>query len=195
VSWPDLHPPYGTIVADPPWRYRRSGVAKSRYYGGHRGMAAEDHYATMTTAEIAALPVAELAAPDAHCYLWATAPRLFGDRYGDGPGPVDVLRAWGFAYVTTLVWHKQGAPGLGFYWRVDAEFCLFGVRGRAPIPAALRRSNVIAAPRAGHSVKPAAVADAVEVVSPGPYVELFARQPRLGWDSWGWGRAPVEVAG
>jgi N6-adenosine-specific RNA methylase IME4 len=42
-------------------------------------------------------------------------------------------------------------------------------------------------PRGTHSEKPPAFLDLVEQVSPGPYVELFARQPRLGWDSWGHG--------
>lgn len=184
----DLHPPYGTIAADPPWRYRINGERKSRYAGGGRGKSAEDYYSTMTTEDIAAMPVGDLAADAAHLYLWATAPRLFGDRYGNGPGPVDVMRAWGFDYVTTLVWHKTGAPGLGWYWRIDTEFVLFGIRGQCGIPAELRRSNHFAAKRpGGHSQKPPSVLDAIEVVSPGPYLELFSREPRLGWDSWGHG--------
>lgn len=184
----DLNPPYGCLVADPPWRYRINGQRKTRYAGGGRGKAAEDYYSTMTTEDIAAMPVAELAADNAHLYLWATAPRLFGDRYGHGPGPVDVMRAWGFDYVTTLVWHKTGAPGLGWYWRVDTEFVLFGIRGTCPIPVDRRRSNHFDLARpGGHSEKPPAVLDAIEAASPGPYLELFARQPRLGWDGWGLG--------
>ncbi len=179
----DLHPPYGTLCADPPWRYRRS---------------AEDYYSTMTTEDIVAMPVADLAADNAHLYLWATAPRLFGDRYGKGPGPADVMRAWGFDYITTLVWHKTGAPGMGWYWRIDTEFVLFGTRGDCGIPAELRRSNHFAANRpGGHSQKPPSLMDAIERVSPGPYLELFSREPRLGWTAWGHGyeldEADVDV--
>jgi N6-adenosine-specific RNA methylase IME4 len=64
-------------------------------------------------------------------------------------------------------------------------------RPDVPPPPPIVRSRIDTTwwtwPRGGHSVKPAAFLDIVEQVSPGPYVELFARQPRLGWDSWGYG--------
>jgi N6-adenosine-specific RNA methylase IME4 len=40
-------------------------------------------------------------------------------------------------------------------------------------------------PRGAHSAKPEAFIDMVEQVSPPPYIELFARRHRLGWDVWG----------
>mgnify|MGYP000110724177 FL=1 len=164
--------PYGTIVADPPWSYQRSGVQG----------AADDEYSTLTGDDIAALPVEQLAADDAHLYMWVTTPKLW-----DSPNPAEIAEAWGFTYKTMLTWVKGERSGLGWYYRVDTEHCIFATRGRAPIPGALRESNVLWSPRARHSAKPQAFADLVEKVSPGPYVELFARAPRLGWDHWGHG--------
>lgn len=181
--WTDLTPPYGTIVADPPWRYRKSKQQKGTV---HSRTLVSDLYDTLSMRELAELPVAELAAPNAHIYLWVTVPRLFGERDDrDGFGPFQILHAWGFRYATMLTWHKQGAPGMGSYFRIDTEHCLFGVRGRAPIEPKLRQRNVIVASRGKHSEKPAALHEIAEQVSPGPRVELFARQRRPGWDAWG----------
>jgi N6-adenosine-specific RNA methylase IME4 len=76
---------------------------------------------------------------------------------------------------------------MGFYFRGETEHVLFGVRGKLPIPPDRRLKNVFTAPKTGHSRKPTHFFDLVERVSPGPYVELFSRDPRLGWDSWGHG--------
>jgi N6-adenosine-specific RNA methylase IME4 len=176
---------YRTIVADPPWFYTRSTGL-----GGRR--AAADNYPTMANAEIAALPVAEMADESAHLYLWVTNPRLFREA-GDECGPRDIMAAWGFRYVTMLTWHKLGAPGMGWYFRGDTEHVLFGVRGAAPIPPASRLSNHFAAHRQEHSAKPDRFYEMVERVSPGPYLEMFARRRRYGWDVWG-NEAPVEAA-
>lgn len=179
MTWEGLTPPYSTIVADPPWRYERSGVQGS----------VDEQYSTLSGPEIAALPVAELAAPDAHLYLWVTVPKLW-----DSPNPAEICEAWGFTYKTMLTWVKGEKVGLGWYHRVDTEHCVFATRGSAPIPGPLRQSNVLWAARARHSAKPKAFGDLVEQVSPGPYVELFARAPRLGWDSWGKGYEIGEAA-
>jgi N6-adenosine-specific RNA methylase IME4 len=184
--WGGLNPPYATIAADPPWKYRQSTriISTART---HLPVAAAN-YSTLPVDAVAAFPVADLAAPDAYLFLWATTPLLFGDRTRPAqPAPVDVLEAWGFRYVTMLTWVKRGTLGMGFHFRVDTEHVLVGVRGAAQIPAELRVSNVLVAPKHGHSVKPPALLDVVERVCPGPYVELFARQPRFGWDSWGLG--------
>jgi len=190
LAWKGLSPPYGTIVADPPWRYRTSkqeeGVVHSR-------TLVSDLYDTLSMRELAALPVADLAAPDAHLYLWVTVPRLFGERDSeDGFGPFHILRAWGFRYVTMLTWHKTGAPGMGSYYRIDTEHCLFGVRGHAPIPPSNRPRNFFEAPRGRHSEKPATLLELAERVSPGPRLELFARRRRPGWDAWGNQLDPAE---
>lgn len=182
-KWNGLKPPYGTIVADPPWAYRKSkqavGVTHSR-------QMVSDLYDTMTMRQIAALPVGDLAAADAHLYMWVTVPRLFGDR-GDeeGFGPFQIMQAWGFRYITMLTWHKVGAPGMGSYFRIDTEHCLFGVKGHAPIPPGKRLRNLISAARGKHSQKPDQLLEMAEKVSPGRRLELFARRRREGWDSWG----------
>lgn len=181
-----LTPPYTTIVADPPWRYDNTRGTQTRARRGRRAVTAADNYSTMSNAEIASLPVAELADAKAHLYLWVTNPRMFRGRF-ESIGPIDIVEAWGFTYVTTLTWVKTGPPGMGFYFRGHTEHALFCTRGKLGIPADARESNVVVAPRRGHSEKPPAFYDLVERVSPGPYIEMFCRSPRLGWDSWGLG--------
>lgn len=185
-----LAPPYSTITADPPWMYQRNPGARS---GGVPNVSmAEAQYPTMTNEEVMALPVGSIAADAAHLYLWVTNPTLFGGRFSRAT-PRDIVEAWGFRYVTLLTWVKTnkdggvGGGGMGWYFRGHTEHVVFAVRGGLGVPAWLREPNVFEAPRNGHSAKPAAFYDLVERVSPGPYVELFARQPRLGWDSHGWG--------
>ena len=173
---------YRTIVADPPWQYVKDKLA------ARNKMArwSEAYYPTMTMREIAELPVANLAADKAHLYLWITNPRLYGDRNDFSFNPAQLMKAWGFEYRTTLTWVKQGAPGMGNYFRVNTEHVLFGIRGSCQIEPSNRRSNVIVAPRGSkHSAKPESFLDLVEQVSPGPYLELFARRNRFGWDTWG----------
>ena len=179
--WADLNPPYNTIVADPPWRYNKT--AGEQHTRSGRGRSAERHYGTMTPEELVALPVANLAADVAHLYLWVTNPKL---RLG-----FDVMEAWGFNYRTALTWVKtsaNGAPirgGLGWYFRGGTEHVLFGTKGRAVIPAAIRQPNVVMAQRSRHSAKPDAFFSLVEAVSPAPFCELFARSHRDGWSCWG----------
>lgn len=176
---------YRTLVIDPPWEYDRStGLGSTR--------AAADHYPTMSNPAIAALPVRALAETSAHLYLWVTNPRLFAED-DDGLGPREMMRVWGFRYVTMLTWHKLGAPGMGWYFRGDTEHVLFGIRGKAPIAPAIRESNHLAAPRTVHSAKPDRFYEMVERVSPGPFLEMFARRRRYGWDVWG-NEAPEEAA-
>ncbi len=185
MTWEGLSPPYKTIVADPPWQYQKDTA------NGAKPGAAEAHYSTMSMRDIAALPVSDLAANDAHLYLWVTVPRLYGDRNDRTINARDLMEAWGFEFKTMLTWVKDGSPGMGWYFRGCTEHVLFGVRGRLPIAPADRERNVFTASREGHSGKPSSFLDLVERVSPGPYCELFARAPRLGWDSWGKG---YEVA-
>jgi N6-adenosine-specific RNA methylase IME4 len=156
---------YRTIVADPPWRYDNRAT---------RG-AAEDHYATMSLAELAGLDVEERAAEQAHLYLWTTNGFL--------REAFDLVDAWGFEYRTCLTWVKPQI-GLGNYFRSSTEHVLFGVRGRLRTLVRDER-NWLEAPRGRHSAKPEAFYDLVQRASPGPYLEMFARQRRLGWDVWG----------
>lgn len=179
VLWEGLSPPYSTIVADPPWAYATKAGITTPGRHRHRLAAANERYGSMSIPEMCVLPVSDIAATDSHVYLWTTNPRIFEAK--------TVLDAWGFRYVTLITWLKTGNMGMGFYFRGDTEHVLFGVRGKLPNSPADRQRNWFQAPKRGHSVKPPAFLDIVEAVSPGPYVELFARQPRLGWDHWGHG--------
>jgi N6-adenosine-specific RNA methylase IME4 len=183
MSFSELSSSYGTILADPPWQYNAAAQALR---SGGRGAQAEHHYPTMTNAELATLPVVEIAAPAAHLYLWVTNPRLMGDHKGSRDvTPFDIVEAWGFRPVTLLTWVKPGRNGTGWYFRGQTEHVIFGVRGKLGIPSHLRRPNVFEAARSKHSRKPEALFEIAEAVSPEPRIELFARDRRLGWDSWG----------
>src|SRR3990167_10782660 len=140
----------------------------------------------MTMQQIAELPVADLAATDAHLYLWVTNPILTEQRLRDGPNVFAIVRSWGFEPKTLLTGIKsENGSGLGWYFRGDTEHVVFAMRGHLPIPEERRISNVFRMRRGPHSRKPEAFLDLVEQVSPGPYLELFARRQRLGWDTWG----------
>jgi len=156
---------FGTIYADPPWRYSNTAS---------RGAAA-NHYDTMTVDQICGLPVRELVADDAHLHLWTTNAFLF-----DAPR---VMEAWGFTHQSEMVWVKP-QMGLGNYWRVSHEFLLMGIRGDAPFRGEPQRSWIMH-DRLKHSAKPEAFRKAVERVSPGPCLELFARVAAPGWSAWG----------
>lgn len=163
---------YGTILADPPWLERGGGKIK-------RG--ADRHYSLMHTRDICKLPVADLALPDSHLYLWVTNNFL--------PDGLQVMAAWGFRYVTMITWAKNRF-GLGQYFRGMTEQCLFGVRGspgyRYDFEGKRQQGiTLISAPRQEHSRKPWEMRYMIERVSPGPYLELFARDEAENWDGWG----------
>lgn len=177
----ELSPPYSTIVADPPWAYDE-GFATAP--GGRKPTTAPLPYSSMSVAEIAALPVRSLAARDCWLFLWTTNAYLFAVP--------EVLTGWGFKYRQTLVWHKTGNPSPfgGSVAPNHAEFVVVAARGNPPVTNRLKGSVIAANKRSGgggHSQKPPAVLDAIESCAPGPYVELFGRSPRLGWDAWGKG--------
>lgn len=189
--------PFDVIYADPPWRYGdgivTSGVVRS----------IDSHYPTMELEDIHALPVADMASPDAVLFLWATNPLL--------PDALSTMAAWGFEYHDHFVWVKvkdegklppeeraptgtviPGKMGLGVLVRRQHELLLIGFRGNPgnPVPQALHRS-VVAAPYRGHSVKPVEFYDIIEGMYPrASRVELFARAARRGWASYG-NQAPM----
>jgi N6-adenosine-specific RNA methylase IME4 len=176
---------YRTIVADPPWRYtnKADGVKE---LGASKAERAR-RYHTMRTEDMARLPVADLADERAHLYVWVTNPVLTEQRQsiiGDLTAPA-LIRAWGFEPRSLVTWVKAGPPGLGFYWRGNTEHVIFATRGDAKVPVERRLRNHFESPRRGHSEKPDLFLDLVEQVSDGPYVEMFARRARFGWDYWG----------
>ncbi|HEX2118534.1 MAG TPA: MT-A70 family methyltransferase [Acidimicrobiales bacterium] len=169
---------FATLLADPPWRFlNRTGKVAPE----HRRLS---RYDTMDAKQIAALPVADLMADRSHCYLWVPNALM-----GDG---LLVMEQWGFAYKSVLVWHKvrkdggSDGRGVGFYFRNVTEMVLFGVRGNLrTLGPGRRQVNLFASRKREHSRKPEELYAIVEACSPGPYVELFARYPRLGWAQWG----------
>jgi N6-adenosine-specific RNA methylase IME4 len=149
--------------------------------------------------EIAALPVGNLAADDCRLFLWVTAEL---NREGVA---VRVARAWGFRPSGEIIWDKPNL-GMGHFPRLCHEVLSIAVKGRANWPDHLRNVRSVQrwtqpyAPQGGsgysgklNSAKPPAAMDLIEPASPAPRVELFARQPRLGWDSWGWGYEGVTA--
>lgn len=156
---------FGTVYADPPWLYGNQGT---------RG-ATGDHYSGMTVEELAGLPISSMVADNAHLHLWTTNAFLFDCKH--------IMEAWGFDYKSCFVWVKP-QMGMGNYWRVSHEFCLFGVRGSAPFRSRAEMSWQ-QWPRGKHSAKPERMYELIERVSPGPYLEMFARRTRRGWSSWG----------
>ena len=174
---------YRVIYADPPWTFRT-------YSKKGKGRSAEAHYDCMSLEDIKALPVADWAADDALLLLWATDPLL--DR------AMEVIRDWGFTYKTVgFYWAKLNKgrgqlqfcerdffTGMGFWTRANPEPCLLATKGKPKrISGAVRK--LVIAPRREHSRKPDEVAERIEELSSGPYLEMFARQARPGWDNWG----------
>lgn len=174
-----MNTPYTVILADPPWQF-------VTWSDRGKGRSAEQHYPTLTLEQICALPVAQLIAPDCVLFLWTCWPTLL--RYA----PV-VLDAWGFTF-KSLAWEwiktspTTGKPvmGLGYYTRQNAEPCLLATRGQPPAVAVHDELAVILAPRREHSRKPEEQYEKIERLYPHQrYLELFARQVRAGWDSFG----------
>ncbi len=174
---------YRVIYADPPWTF-------STYSRKGKGRSAEAYYDCMTLPEIKALPVAEWAADDCVLLLWTTDPLL--------PAAFEVIRAWGFTYKTVgFYWaklNKSADPtlyheasffaGLGFWTRANPEPCLLATRGH-PHRRQADVKKLIVSPRREHSRKPDEAYQRIEALCEGPYLEMFARVSRPGWDQWG----------
>ncbi len=166
---------YGVILADPPWRFLNRSAK-----GEKKNPVA--HYPCMTIDQLAALPVAALAASDCALVTWATAPLL--------DCAIELVRTWGFTFKSAGAWAKQSSTGQrwafgpGYVYRSAAEFYIVATIGK---PRVLSHSvrNLIVAPIREHSRKPDAMHADVEALYAGPYAELFARQRRPGWDAWG----------
>jgi N6-adenosine-specific RNA methylase IME4 len=179
IAAPNPFPPgrrYGVIYADPPWSFK-TWSAKGT------GRSAASHYDCMDFASLCALPIGAIAADDCALLLWSTDPLL--------PKALELIDAWGFTYKTVgFYWAKTNTrsdgffTGMGYWTRANPEQCLLATRGK---PERLARDvpRLVVAPRREHSRKPDEVAAGIERLLPGPYIELFARETRPGWDSWG----------
>ena len=177
---------YRTIVADPPWAYDEGWPAASTSplsAFNRAGVPEQTNarsplpYRSLSVDEIAALPVQPLALDDAHLFLWIT------NRYV--LSGYSIVHSWGFRESQLLTWCKTPRGiGPGGLFASASEFVIYARRGK---PEYVKRQdrNWWSWPRSGHSNKPEAFLDVVESSCPGPYLELFARRQRLGWDTWG----------
>ena len=131
------------------------------------------------------LPVAEAAGDRCHLYLWVPNALL--------PEGLEVMQAWGFSYKTNIIWEKvrkDGMPdgrGVGFYFRNVTEMLLFGIKGdnNRTLDPGRSQVNLVRSIKREHSRKPDEFVSLIERCSPAPYLELFARGDRSGWDMWG----------
>lgn len=172
---------YGAILADPPWPF-----ATWSHKG--QGRSGEAHYSTMSHADMNAMPVADLAADDCVLFLWIVQTQI--------PQAVELVNAWGFTMKSkAFTWVKgSGLPlwpddvttqmGMGKWTRAETEDCWLATRGSPKrLDAGIRQ--VIDERRREHSRKPDGVHERIERLVAGPYLELFGRQKRKGWDVWG----------
>jgi len=182
---------FGAIYADPPWRFATWNKATAvRRRASGTNVCAAVHYDTMSSEDIAAMPVADLAADDCALFMWISWPML--------PDALRLIEAWGFTYKTCAFdWMKahagqiemfrdDGAPlmGMGYWTRANTEPCLLATRGKPKRLNADVRQGILE-PRREHSRKPDCVRGRIERLVAGPYLELFARTKREGWTVWG----------
>jgi N6-adenosine-specific RNA methylase IME4 len=194
---------FHTILADCPWPSKSTGNQAKRHHWLKENM--KPRYNTMKIADIARLPVPEIAHRDAVLVLWATWMHL--------PLAIEVMGAWGFGYATGMPWLKVckdggvnvgGEGGIfdsphkiqtlkpiygpGVWFQHCTELILIGRRGRPfgdqgnPRPA---RKGIVIATRQEHSRKPEELQEWIDAKFPSPKIELFARRPRTGWTCWG----------
>lgn len=142
----------------------------------------------MSVDEIRQLPIHELAEADkwhvngnrggCNLFLWTITEYFEAAHH--------VVRSWRFSPRAVLVWCKPPRPGgLGGTFKANVEFVIVARRGSPPRATGSSPTRWFTWPVGRHSQKPEAFFDLVEQVSPGPYLELFARRQRLGWDTWG----------
>lgn len=185
---------YRLILADPPWAFS-TYAGDSRTPTQKNFREAEDHYPTMSFAELAALPVADIAGRDCALAMWVVGSHC--------DVALDLGRAWGFTFKTDLFyWAKQKLidadqidlftgdiqpprMSMGYFTRKQVEPCWLFTRGKPKVLANDVR-QLIVAPRREHSRKPAEQYERLErLFGDVPRVELFSRTPRQGWDAWG----------
>jgi len=161
---------YKTIYLDPPWNLSGAGKIK-------RG--ADKYYPLMKTEDIFAMKsfIDELSDDHCHMYMWVTNNFL---KTG-----LQLLEHWNFTYITNIVWVKNSF-GTGQYFRGQHEILLFARKGN-PLPFKHKKNipSVVFSEKGRHSQKPKQFYSIIEKVSYAPYIELFARNKRDGWDNWG----------
>jgi N6-adenosine-specific RNA methylase IME4 len=188
---------YNVIYADPPWEFKT-------YSDAGKDRSAENHYNVMTLDDLKKLPIKKISNNPAALFMWVTFPQLFTSK--------PLMEAWGFIYKTCAFnWIKANKSAdlsklnvnkdirmnLGYYTRANSELCLFAdteedtdiclLGTTKKVPERMSRSvrQVLITHQRTHSEKPDEIYEKIEELFDGPYLELFARKTRQGWDSWG----------
>jgi N6-adenosine-specific RNA methylase IME4 len=162
---------YQVIYADPPWQYAQEQHSKEK-----QETTLETHYPTMPTEDICKLPIQNLVGENAVLFLWTTSPKLFEAKL--------VIDAWGFNYKSSMIWDKV-KHNVGYYVSVRHEFLLICTKGSCLPNNPKLHDSVITLERTEHSKKPDIFYEIIEEMYKGKKIELFARNKRKGWDSWG----------
>jgi N6-adenosine-specific RNA methylase IME4 len=161
---------FGCIVIDPPWDMQK--IERDV-----RPNQVAFDYPTMTEEELAAFPVADMAADDCHLFCWTTQKFL--------PAGLRLLEAWGFHYINLMVWHKPGGfqpVGLQQY---NCEFVLYGRKGSAKFTETKDFPCAFYAPRREHSRKPDEFYDTIRRVTDEGRIDVFSREARDGFAQFG----------
>lgn len=165
---------YKTIVADPPWQYRNKNTGGSMISGSNA------KYPTLSLEEICNLPIPDISDKNCVLFLWSTTPL---NDYA-----FEVMKAWKFQYKTKIYWRKIMSLGMGFWFRGQVEECLIGIKGNVKA-FRCQKPNFIQSKVRNHSQKPEEffqlIEPEIEKYNLNPKIELFARESRVGWDSWG----------
>ena len=182
---------FGTILADPPWPYDSpKAIVGNGGRGGQDGKAANiiqvdvlSHYPTMSIEQLKSMRVESVANDNAHLYLWTTNSFMVEAH--------EIAKAWGFKPKTVLTWVKMQKDGsnrvsmkTGYWYRSASEHIIFAVRGKQRLQGKAV-PTAYCLPRLPHSVKPDFFYELIEEQSPGPYLEIFARREREGWERFG----------
>ena len=158
--------PFRVIACDFPWPYDRVDDPT------HRGSIP---YPSMSIEEGCEMDVESIAHDD--CILWFWTTNSFMHE------ACHMVDAWGFKPKTILTW-KKPRMGVGNWLRNITEHCILAVRGN-PVVNLTNQTTLIEGEVREHSRKPKSFYSLVEELCPGSKVELFARQKRDGWHSWG----------
>jgi N6-adenosine-specific RNA methylase IME4 len=190
LELPQIDGGWRCILADPPWHFQSWTNGRWKGDGKIFTPPKAPEYHTMSVDQIANLPVVDVCAADCALFCWGIWVML--------PQALEVIQSWGFEYKTcAFVWTKadlsqrhlfdetaSGQLGLGYWVRQNTEFCLLATRGKPKRLVADVRQAIIER-RREHSRKPDCVHERIERLVAGPRLELFARQSRLGWTTWG----------
>lgn len=173
TKFENINKKYDIIYADPPWKYDKS----LNYKGIHGDVKhIDNYYNQMDINEIKKMNINSISKDNCWLILWTTVPKI---REG-----LEVLESWGFKYRTSAIWDKEEL-GMGWFFRIQHEIILIGIKGNPKKPNIKERS-IFREKRTIHSKKPNCVKDWInKAFKDMDKIELFSRQEIYGWDSFG----------